>query len=290
MDTQKYIEADAHHWATLTGSSELLPAITKTADRRTQSLNGLPWLGETPSMFGITGIARRIPGWAELNPSANEVRQWAREGHNILCQHRWVRGIRLNGSDAFKRFGELQRRVQDFVREPFLPPLVQAPDGSVTFMVETPITVLATRHTPKASLLGHGATTVIAGVDAHGRPYRSWHDPDSWGPPQISASYFAHLWHLYSGLPTMKLPDLSASAARMGLLLNDPAAQNIEANGWATGFRKEGMEIRCPFHPNAFTPALYTPASSARGKPRIVCPLCPRNTPLGAFIDAMESK
>ncbi len=286
METQNYIEADAHLWATLIGSSELLPAITQTADRRTESLNGLPWLGETPSVFGITGTARRIPGWAELNPSANEVRQWAQEGHNILCQHRWVRGIRLSGPDAFKRFGELQRRVQDFVKEPFLPPLVQAPDGSVTFMVETSITILATRHTPKASLLGHGATTVVAGVDALGRPYRSWHDPDSWGAPQISTKYFAHLWHLASGLK-IKLPDLQATAARQTLLLDDPLARQIEANGWALGFRKEGMEVRCPFHPNAFTPALYKPAMGVRGKPRIVCPLCPRSRPLGVFLEAM---
>lgn len=281
METQKYIEADAHLWVTLAGSSELLPAITQTANRRTESLKGLPWLGETPSVFGITGTARRIPGWAELNPSANEVRQWAQEGHNILCQHRHLRGIRLSGYSAFNRFSEIRQRAQDFMREAFSPPVVVAPDGSVTFMVETQLPILATKHTPAASLLGHGALSVVAGVDQMGRPYRSWLDSDSWGAPQISTKFFAHLWHLASGLK-IKLPDLHATAARQTLLLDDPLARQIEANGWALGFRKEGMEVRCPFHPNAFSPALYVPASK-----RIVCPLCSRRKPLGDYLAEM---
>ncbi len=282
METQNYIEADAHLWATLAGSSELLPAITQTANRRTDSLKDLPWLGETPTLFGATGTARRITGWAELSPTANEVRQWAQEGHNILCQHRHLRGIRLYGHNAFNRFTEIRDRTQDFIREPFSPPVCWAPDGSVTFMVETPITLLATKHTPVASLLGHGALSVVAGVDRMGRPYRSWIEPDSWGAPQISTKFFAHLWHLASGLK-IRLPDLQATAARMAIVGADPLARQIEASGWALGFRKEGMEVRCPFHPSSFTPALYVPGKKGG---RIVCPLC-RRKPLRDYLEFM---
>lgn len=279
--------ATVHRWATICGSSELLPALPQTAEFRTKSLEGISWLGDTPSRFSLSGIAYRIQGWVEMAPTANEVRQWATAQDNILCQHRWLRGIRLHGADGLARYTELQRRVEDFTQEEFKPPYVQNPEGSVTFMVETPITLLSTQHAPRASLVGCGATTVVAGVDASGRAYRSWVDHNAWGAPQISAALFSHLWSLASGLPALKLPDLRAATARVVTLFQDPVACEIEANGWAVGFRKEGMDVRCPFHLDAFTPALYTPAPSARGKPRIVCPLCPRHTQLDVYLEAM---
>lgn len=282
---------EIHNWLSVSGSSEMLPALPHTADRtpperRSKTLTAVDWLGDVPTALSARGTAFKIPGWTELAPTANEVRQWATEGLNVLCQHRWLRGIRLHGLGASERFLELQRRVEDFTRLPFRPPMLIAPGGSITFVLETPVTYLPTRHTPKASLLGSGALSVVAGVDQYGRAYRSWADPNSWGAPQVTAKWFAHLWFLASG-QKLQLPDLQATAARMAIVGTDPLAKRIEADGWALGFRKEGMEVRCPFHPNAFTPALYSPAPKAGGRPRLVCPLCRRGVKLEQYVQAM---
>jgi hypothetical protein len=298
MSYQPYLPGQhlAHRWSMM-AATELLPAVDDGGKLpRTESLRGLPWTGYTPSLVSGRGIVRRIEGWGEYVASGTEVRQWVDEGHNLLLQHRWLRGIRIENasmSAAKQRWADLRAECEDFLGKPFEPPLVGCwptpgnPACSVTAVVEVDSPWLATRKARGAALLGSGSLTLVHGSNGAGKPVSLSDNHETWGPPQVSSLYLHSIWQSLTGERISETAVGDTAMQHMGLLIDDALARLLDRNGWVLGANPRGLTLRCPFHPNAFTPALYEPAWNGRRKPRITCPHC-RAKKLPDFLAAMD--
>jgi hypothetical protein len=288
---------NAHRWSMM-AATDLLPAVNDGGKwSRTDSLARLPWTGYTPSLVSGRGIVHRIEGWAEYMASGSEVRQWVDEGHNLLLQHRWLRGIRIENASmavAKQRWADLRAECEDFLGHAFEPPLVGCsatpgnPACSVTAIVEVDSPWLATRKARGAALLGSGSLTLVHGSNGAGKHVLMTHNPMTWGPPKVSALYLHAIWQSLSGERISETAVGDTAMQHMGLLIDDPLARLLDRNGWVLGTNERGLTLRCPYHPNAFTPALYEPAWNGRRKPRISCPHCPRNRKLVDFVGMMD--
>lgn len=292
MSYTHFTGEQAAHRLTQIACTELLSAVNDNKLPRTQSLQPLKWTGETPSVVSAQGMIRQITGWTEYTASAAEVRDWWMQGNNLLMQHRWLRGIRLDGPNAYGRFETLRGQVEDFTGEPFLPPVIacpptpQKPHQSVLFVAEVPTGYLPckTAYGGALHMLGNGGHSLVAGTTHTGKPVMLMDDLEAWGPPRVSAAYWRDIWQMLSG-ERMSWADVDEATARhMAITHSDPLAHWLDRNGWITGANSAGLDMRCPFHPSAFVPASYLPAQTARHKPRIVCPYCRRGISLKGYL------
>jgi hypothetical protein len=298
MSYQPYLPGPhlAHRWSMM-AATELLPAVNDGGKLpRTESLRGLPWTGETPTLVSGRGVVRRLLGHGEYMASGSEVRQWFDEGHNLLLQHRWLRGIRIEGSTmaiAQQRWSDLRTECEDFLGHAFEPPVVgcwPTPGNwacSVTAIVEVDTPWLATRQARGAALLGSGSLTLVHGSNGAGKPVSLSDNHEAWGPPKVSSLYLHAIWQSLTGERISETAVGDTAMQHMGLLIDDPLAGVLDRNGWVLGANPRGLTLRCPYHPRAHTPALYEPTGSGRRKPRISCPHCPRSRKLGDYLAMM---
>jgi hypothetical protein len=287
----------AHRWSMM-AATDLLPAVVDDGKLpRTELLKPLAWTGETPSLVSGRGMVRHITAWGEYVASGSEVRQWVNEGHNLLLQHRWLRGIRIEGNTmaaAKQRWSELRAECEDFLGHAFEPPVVTCwptPSNSlssVTAIVEVDSPWLATRKARGAALLGSGSLTLVHGTNGAGKPVSLSDNHEAWGPPGVSSLYLHSIWQSLTGERISESAVIDTAMQHIALLVEDPTARQLDRNGWVLGTNPRGLTLRCPFHPNAFTPALYEPPGwDGRRKPRISCPHC-RGKKLPDFLKAME--
>jgi len=281
------------------GATELLPAVCEgpeTKLARTESLASLPWTGDTPSLVSGTGKIYRLGGVGEYVASMPQVRDWHElEGYNLLLQHRFLRGLRLEGKtvgEAHQRWLKLHAECEDFLSAPFTPPVFLCPGTpgkppAATMVVEVSSAWIDTLVAPGAALLGANSFSLVSGTNHTGKPILMLDSPSTWGPPRITELYLRALWQETTGQRVSEKTAGDAAMRRIGILATDPLARLLDRNGWVLGANPRGLALRCPYHPRAHTPALYEPAWDGRRKPRITCPHCPRSQKLGDYLAMM---
>ena len=285
----------AHRWSQL-AANDLLPAVHDLGKLpRTESLKPLAWTGGTPTLVSGKGVVHRLLGWGGYEATSAQVRDWHDEGHNLLLQTRWLRGLRIERptmAEARARWSELHAEVEDFLGESFTPPVVscgptpECPLSSVTFFVEVENTPwLATVRASGASLLGAGSVAIVSGSTPALRPVTLLDCADSWAPPRISQSYLFSLWQVLSGDRLTAKAVVDASMQHWVLLGDDPLARLLDRNGWVLGTNPRGLTLRCPFYSRGC--ALYEPTGGIRHKPRISSPYA-RGKKTADFLRAME--
>jgi hypothetical protein len=228
-----------------------------------------------------------------------QVRDWHEvEGHNLLLRHRFLRGLRLEGrtmSEAHQRWLKLHAECEDFLNGPFTPPVLLCPGTpgkppSATMVVEVSTAWMDTLVAPGAALLGANSFSLASGTNHLGKPILMLDSPSAWGPPRLTELYLRSLWQEITGQRISENAAGDAAMRRAGILLTDPLARLLDQQGWLLGATSHpmGLNVRCPFHPRAHTPALYLSPATDRHKPRIVCPHCPRSRKLVDFVSMMD--
>lgn len=267
-------EQTAHRWLQIAGA-DLLPAVREQGLPLAESLKALPWTGETPCWPLGDGKVYRVAGWPAYVARPSEVRQWVNEGLNLLLNTRHARGIKLIGPDAVQRFRRLREGAEDYLGKEFHPPVVVTPE-SVTLFCEVQTAGLACRTSKdgRLQMLGDGGLALVHGLTATGGDVLTFDDPETWGPPSVTPEWWRDLWVRAGGERFRGATQHALQARRFALTRGNPVAGMLEREGWVLGANEMGgLDIRCPFHPNAARCAQFTPGEGRRGD-RIDCPMC----------------
>ena len=240
-------------WAMMAGP-DLVPAVPEHSPPRTTSLTGVPWTGDTPTVWSADGqTVRRIPGWVALHPSGSDVAGWHRAGYNILLHHRNIRGIRFRPLSR----GDLTDALALICRCLALQeaPWQGCPDGAAVVFLRTERPTLLPQRGSRGDFLGTGSLTLIHGTGSNGqRPYLP-PDPIWLEPPTVGMKALEWLWANHLGGRRLIHDALTLD----GFLAQakDPLSRFIAGNGWALRYDSAGVDCRCPLcggYGGRFTP------------------------------------
>jgi hypothetical protein len=240
-------------WKALGIISELLPVVSDPTARRSE-LSNIKDAGKVPSRFNGAGEMVGIPKWPTLKSTDAQVDRWAQDPRlGICCQARRVKAFDIDIADPVVA-GDIAD-VLELVLGP-MPTRGRSNSGkrllAFRLAADFPKRVIKTAH-GNIELLSTGQQFIVCGTHPSGVRYE-WRDGT---PPEIPVLTMEEVDAAWQALiDAYALPDgasearegAAPSAARRAVDAQDPTVAWLDANGWVTGYERDGkVNVRCPW-------------------------------------------